>query len=428
MIYIVLFLAAVLAVVAYNMYQENQYRKKVRDQFGHSDKDALLNSKTSHVRDGKPSGGPVMMPKPQPAVKKTAKPQDPAMRNLQEQDAVYIAKQKQAKASPFKTEIETALEESGIIGNSAHTVSEPQTGHSAPKPADAPAKPAPVPQTPAKPLITLKELSKVELPWFDVRFDFISYIALTEAKELHALPRLSNRCRYQIVGCTMDDHFQIAEPIPGIRYQAFIVGIQAVSRNGLASQEELSACNRQVDAFAQSMGGQTLHTDLAAFIEVASALDAFCARVDQTIAIHLVSPTSISGVELRSAVTGVGFVLEDDGAFHYTDTSGSTMFSICSLNNEPFTNALLDNQSYKGFSMLLDIPHSPAGEKTFDDLFMDLAVRLSGQLNLNLVNDKMEEVSTQWLKDVRTYVLARQSEMLKVGIEPGGKTALRLFS
>ncbi|QOG46449.1 cell division protein ZipA [Neisseria gonorrhoeae] len=428
MIYIVLFLAAVLAVVAYNMYQENQYRKKVRDQFGHSDKDALLNSKTSHVRDGKPSGGPVMMPKPQPAVKKPTKPQDSAMRNLQEQDAVYIAKQKQAKASPFKTEIETALEEIGIIGNSAHTVSEPQTGHSAPKPADAPAKPVPVPQTSAKPLITLKELSKVELPWFDVRFDFISYIALTEAKELHALPRLSNRCRYQIVGCTMDDHFQIAEPIPGIRYQAFIVGIQAVSRNGLASQEELSAFNRQADAFAQSMGGQTLHTDLAAFIEVASALDAFCARVDQTIAIHLVSPTSISGVELRSAVTGVGFVLEDDGAFHYTDTSGSTMFSICSLNNEPFTNALLDNQSYKGFSMLLDIPHSPAGEKTFDDLFMDLAVRLSGQLNLNLVNDKMEEVSTQWLKDVRTYVLARQSEMLKVGIEPGGKTALRLFS
>lgn len=428
MIYIVLFLAAVLAVVAYNMYQENQYRKKVRDQFGHSDKDALLNSKTSHVRDGKPSGGPVMMPKPQPAVKKPAKPQDSAMRNLQEQDAVYIAKQKQAKASPFKTEIETALEEIGIIGNSVHTVSEPQTGHSAPKPADAPAKPVPVPQTPAKPLITLKELSKVELPWFDMRFDFISYIALTEAKELHALPRLSNRCRYQIVGCTMDDHFQIAEPIPGIRYQAFIVGIQAVSRNGLASQEELSAFNRQADAFAQSMGGQTLHTDLAAFIEVASALDAFCARVDQTIAIHLVSPTSISGVELRSAVTGVGFVLEDDGAFHYTDTSGSTMFSICSLNNEPFTNALLDNQSYKGFSMLLDIPHSPAGEKTFDDLFMDLAVRLSGQLNLNLVNDKMEEVSTQWLKDVRTYVLARQSEMLKVGIEPGGKTALRLFS
>ena len=369
-----------------------------------------------------------MMQKPHTEVKKPAKPQDPALRNLQEQDALYVAKQKQAKASPFKTEIETVLEENGIIGTPVQHVSKSSAKSSAPQPVRAAANPAPVPQTPAKPLITLKELSKVELPWFDVRFDFISYIALTEAKELHALPRLSNRHRYQIIGCTMDDHFQVAEPIPGIRYQAFIVGIQAVSRNGLASQEELSAFNRQVDAFAQSMGGQTLHTDLAAFTEVASALDAFCARVDQTIAIHLVSPTSISGVELRSAVSGVGFTLGEDGVFHYTDTSGSTMFSICTLNNEPFTNALLDNQSYKGFSMLLDIPHSPAGEKTFDDLFMDLAVRLSGQLNLNLVNDKMEEVSTQWLKDVRTYVLARQEEMLKVGIQPGGKTALRLFS
>ena len=45
MIFIVLALAALLAVIGYNMYQENQYRKQVREQFGHSDKDALLTSK-----------------------------------------------------------------------------------------------------------------------------------------------------------------------------------------------------------------------------------------------------------------------------------------------------------------------------------------------------------------------------------------------
>ena len=53
MIFIVLALAALLAVIGYNMYQENQYRKQVREQFGHSDKDALLTSKTKHVRDSK---------------------------------------------------------------------------------------------------------------------------------------------------------------------------------------------------------------------------------------------------------------------------------------------------------------------------------------------------------------------------------------
>lgn len=288
-------------------------------------------------------------------------------------------------------------------------------------------EPVNLPSAANQPLVSLDELSQVELPWFDPRFDYLAYIALSEAQELHALPRLSNRHRFQIIGCTMDDRFQVAEPIPSVYYQGFVVGLQAVSRNGLATQEELQQFNQQVDTFAQLMGGKVLHTDLAAFTEVAQALDTFCARVDQTIAIHLVSHSNISGVELRASVENLGFVLGEDGAFHYTGQTGSPMFAIHSLTGDAFTNALLDNQSYKGFSMLLDIPHAPAGEKTFD-LFMDLAVRLSGQLGLDLVNDKMEEVSTQWLKDIRNYVLARQEEMVKVGIKPGSKQALRLFS
>ena len=70
---------------------------------------------------------------------------------------------------------------------------------------------------------------------------------------------------------------------------------------------------------------------------------------------------------------------------------------------------------------------SPAGEKQFNR-FMDLAVKLSSTLSLDLVNDKLEELSTQWLKEVRSYVVARQDEMQKVGIEPGGSLAARLFS
>ena len=418
MIFIVLGLAVILAVIAYNMYQENQYRKQVREQFGHSDKDALLNSKTSHVRDGKESGGKGLF------VKKANKAQEAALRNLQEQDEIFAAKAKLAKPSTIKTDVELAIEDDFTDEPVQHTViglnNEITTQAASDEPVNLPA-------AGNQPLVSLDELSQVELPWFDPRFDYLAYIALSEAQELHALPRLSNRHRFQIIGCTMDDRFQVAEPIPSVYYQGFVVGLQAVSRNGLATQEELQQFNQQVDTFAQLMGGKVLHTDLAAFTEVAQALDTFCARVDQTIAIHLVSHSNISGVELRASVENLGFVLGEDGAFHYTGQTGSPMFAIHSLTGDAFTNALLDNQSYKGFSMLLDIPHAPAGEKTFD-LFMDLAVRLSGQLGLDLVNDKMEEVSTQWLKDIRNYVLARQEEMVKVGIKPGSKQALRLFS
>ena len=418
MIFIVLGLAVILAVIAYNMYQENQYRKQVREQFGHSDKDALLNSKTSHVRDGKESGGKGLF------VKKASKAQEAALRNLQEQDEIFAAKAKLAKPSAIKTDVELAIEDDFTDEPVQHTVIGLNNEITTQAASDEPVN---LPSAANQPLVSLDELSQVELPWFDPRFDYLAYIALSEAQELHALPRLSNRHRFQIIGCTMDDRFQVAEPIPSVYYQGFVVGLQAVSRNGLATQEELQQFNQQVDTFAQLMDGKVLHTDLAAFTEVAQALDTFCARVDQTIAIHLVSHSNISGVELRASVENLGFVLGEDGAFHYTGQTGSPMFAIHSLTGDAFTNALLDNQSYKGFSMLLDIPHAPAGEKTFD-LFMDLAVRLSGQLGLDLVNDKMEEVSTQWLKDIRNYVLARQEEMLKVGIKPGSKQALRLFS
>lgn len=418
MIFIVLGLAVILAVIAYNMYQENQYRKQVREQFGHSDKDALLNSKTSHVRDGKESGGKGLF------VKKANKAQEAALRNLQEQDEIFAAKAKLAKPSAIKTDVELAIEDDFTDEPVQHTVIGLNNEITTQAASDEPVN---LPSAANQPLVSLDELSQVELPWFDPRFDYLAYIALSEAQELHALPRLSNRHRFQIIGCTMDDRFQVAEPIPSVYYQGFVVGLQAVSRNGLATQEELQQFNQQVDTFAQLMGGKVLHTDLAAFTEVAQALDTFCARVDQTIAIHLVSHSNISGVELRASVENLGFVLGEDGAFHYTGQTGSPMFAIHSLTGDAFTNALLDNQSYKGFSMLLDIPHAPAGEKTFD-LFMDLAVRLSGQLGLDLVNDKMEEVSTQWLKDIRNYVLARQEEMLKVSIKPSSKQALRLFS
>ena len=55
----------------------------------------------------------------------------------------------------------------------------------------------------------------------------------------------------------MDDHFRVAEPIPGVYYQGFVMGLQAVSRNGLAAREELQHFDQQVDAFAQLMDGKS---------------------------------------------------------------------------------------------------------------------------------------------------------------------------
>ena len=292
--FIVLALVAILAVVAYNMYQESQYRKQVREQFGHSDKDALLGSKTDNVRDGQQaSGGKGLMSR------KAAKPQqNAAMRNLQEQDALFAARVAQAAAT--KPEVEIAVEDDftdepvthTTIGLNNEMTTQTEDIFAAVSAPDA-----------GRTLVSLDELVQIELPWFDPRFDYLAYIALTEAQELHALPRLSNRHRFQIIGCTMDDRFQVAEPIPSVYYQGFIMGLQAVSRNGLASREELELFNQQVDTFAQLMGGKVMHTDVAAFTEVAQALDEFCARVDaRQFAVYAVAAVAPALPRLQYAV------------------------------------------------------------------------------------------------------------------------------
>ena len=423
--------AVILGVIVYNMYQENKYRQQVREQFGHADKDALLGSKTDFVRDGKPLGGEAAEPvrtkdvsRPSQKAEEAEAIAQPAAPQAAKND---LFAEKVAAAAAAKPDAAIEVEEDDFVEPVLQPEAEKGEEAFAFERVDAPAPSQTRLRGKQKTLLHLNDLTKLELPWFDPRFDYMAYIALSEAQELHAIPRLSSRHRFQIAGCTMDDRFQIAEPIPSVYYQGFVIGLQAVSRNGLATTQELEQFGEQVNSFAEKMNASLLLTDVETFLNVARPLDELCARVDQTIAMHLVSRGSISGTELRAAVENLGFELGVDGAFRLPNEEGEPLFTLVTLDNTPFTASLLSSQAYRGFSMLFDITHVPAGEKQFNR-FMDLAVKLSSTLSLDLVNDKLEELSTQWLKEVRSYVVARQDEMQKVGIEPGGSLAARLFS
>ena len=278
-----------------------------------------------------------------------------------------------------------------------------------------------------KPLVSLASLENSDLQWFDKRFDYMSYIALYEPKELNVIPRLSGSHRFQIIGCTLDGRFQAAEPIPGVAYQAFVIGLQAISRSGLASEEELEHFAQQSRQFAEKMNGIASTTHTGDFLEAARPLDELCARVDQTIAIHLVARSNVSGNELRHTVEKAGFMLMHDGTFAYLGSDGDPKYTIAALDGSVFTEALLSNQPYKGFSMLFDITRVPNAEEDFNE-FMNIAVKLSGELGLDLVDDQVRQLSTEWLKEVRTYVGARQTEMRRVGIEPNSPLAKRVFA
>ena len=422
--YIIGGLAAILAVLLFNSYKEKRYRDEVRRQFGHSDQDALLDSKREEVRDGQGVLNQGMMhhQHSQAVADEALSDVEPDTANktqaMVEQDAVvFDVVNPTAEFEPEATE---------PVENEAQPVA------SAPKSIKDLAVPgiknvlSAANKSEAGLLLDLQDLTRMELPWFDNRVDYMAYVSLREARELHTMPRLSNRHHFRVVGCTMDGRFQLAEPIPSVYYQGFVMGLQCISRKGLAAREDLTQFAEQVRQFASQMGAGVAVANADAFMQVAEPMDELCVRVDQTIAIHLVSRESVSGREIKAALESLKFEL-DAGIFWYRDAHGKNLFNAVNLDSTPFIAAALDDQAYRGFSMLYDLTKVPAGEKTFNQ-FMDLVVKLSSHLGLDLVDDQLNELSTQWLKDIRSYVVERQDEMLSVDIEPGSELAERLFS
>ncbi|EGZ48926.1 cell division protein ZipA C-terminal FtsZ-binding domain-containing protein [Neisseria wadsworthii] len=438
LIFLVLGAVVILGVIAYNMYQENKYRQQVRAQFGHSDKDALLEKQTRSVRDGRLPGH---QPKSEPVKKLREKDiSELPTEDMFDQMAAAAAKaeqksQKQGsrKAAANRQDVEIEMEEDSFgaafsLDLDAELEKEAKQGRGFKfKKVEVPVPSQTKVKNKKELLLDLDDMVHQQLPWFNHNFDYMAYISLREPQELHALPRFAGRHRFQIAGCTMDDRWQIAEPIPSVYYQGFVVGLQAISRNGLATTQELERFGEQVNHFAEQLDAGLLLMDVPSFLDTARPLDELCERVDQTIAIHLVSRGSISGVELRNVLENSDFRLGHDGAFHLQDDNGEPLFSIVTVDGSPFTASLLSSQAYRGFSMLFDITRVPAGEKYFNR-FMDIAVNFSGSLGLDLVDDNMNQLSPEWLKNVRSFVLARQEEMKKVGIEPGRDLAVRLFS
>ena len=431
--YIIGGLAAILAVLLFNSYKEKRYRDEVRRQFGHSDQDALLDSKREEVRDGQGVLNQGMM--------HHQHSQAVAEQELSPQPQAFVAPDETVHAVPAQesiAEVNVAVDEvaaepavAAVAESQAEVLPEAESAVS-PKSIKDLAVPGikNVLSAAQKPeaglLLDLQDLTRMELPWFDNRVDYMAYVSLREARELHTMPRLSNRHHFRVVGCTMDGRFQLAEPIPSVYYQGFVMGLQCISRKGLAAREDLTQFAEQVRQFASQMGAGVAVANADAFMQVAEPMDELCVRVDQTIAIHLVSRESVSGREIKAALENLKFEL-DAGIFWYRDVHGKNLFNAVNLDSTPFIAAALDDQAYRGFSMLYDLTKVPAGEKTFNQ-FMDLVVKLSSHLGLDLVDDQLNELSTQWLKDIRSYVVERQDEMLSVDIEPGSELAERLFS
>lgn len=434
LIIMVISILSIVLVMAYGIYQENRYRQEVFRQFGHRNKDTLMSESDSQVREV-----PAKQFSSIPPSEKKNKESEDDYRVSSQQDTSSLQPTYSAKAEEKPPPADVASTQKCLVDTSSASLKKNKMAFKKRfrnhKNLDKSSVGESIVSTFSKIFpkrsagkassISLKELENLDLPWFNRCFDYLAFVSLKRPQELSSLPRFTIKHRIKLVACNLDNQFQEAEAIPGVSYKAYVIGLQAISRSGLVSREELQQFGKQVEDFAFSVDGSCQLTDIDEFYKIAKPMDELCARVDQIIGLHLVSRETVSGIDLRTALEKNGFTLSHDGVFYYPSYE-EERFKVVNMDETPFTTGLLATNYFKGFSILFDITHVPLGAKNFDT-FMGLAVKLAKELDLDLVDDELNELSSEWLKNIGSYVLQRQKEMEEVGITPGGELAQRLF-
>jgi hypothetical protein len=167
----------------------------------------------------------------------------------------------------------------------------------------------------------------------------------------------------------------------------------------------------------------------------ATALDAFCIEVDQSIGFHLgqAENGAFTGTKLRGLAEAQGLTLSADGSFKYfgasQEPSAHTQPAFIMTNREdhPFSIDMLRSSVVKGVSFQLEIPRVKQCGEEFSHM-VQVARRMELGLNAAMVDDNNKLLGDAQIEKIRQHLKVIDASMRNRGIEPGSDNALRLFS
>lgn len=218
-------------------------------------------------------------------------------------------------------------------------------------------------------------------------------------------------------------------PDSPLLYDSFKISLQLVDRTGSISETRIAAFGELIQRIAADMSAEAECPDVADAAKRAIALDAVCAEVDQIIGLNLVprSDRQLLGAEIVYVASQNGFTLQADGAFQFVDGRGLTQFSLSNLDNVPFQHHLLNQMSFSGLTLLLEVPRVENPVERFDEM-LEMAKVIAASLRANVVDDRRKPLGDEGVAIIREQVVAIEQTMLAQQLIPGSSQALRLFA
>lgn len=248
--------------------------------------------------------------------------------------------------------------------------------------------------------------------------------------EHHARGRVDETCAKPVLWEGRSDPREAWRPVaPAGHYRSLRAGLQLADRSGAATETDLAAFARAVQALAVELGGRCKAPDLAEAIARAQGLDRFCADVDVLIGLSVIGSEShtFPGTKIRAAAESAGLVLGKDGRYHQFGDDGIEQFALANLEPMPFHAETMRTLHTRGVTALFDVPRVPASDSAFRR-FLDFAHDLEQTLGGVLVDDNRKPIGQAAIESILQQLDRIHATMAERGIPAGGPVARRLFA
>ena len=213
------------------------------------------------------------------------------------------------------------------------------------------------------------------------------------------------------------------------RYTAVRVALQLVDRSGPVNEQQLREFGEAVRSAASELAAIAELPDFEPALQQAVALDEFCADIDVLVGINVIANTGqvFHGTKIRALAEAAGLQLRSSGVFHCPDEQGGALFSLDNQESEPFLIDRIRNITTPGITFLLDVPRVANGVRIFDKM-VAMSRSFADSLDGTLADDNRALLNDSGLDRIRAQLRAIYTAMEQRGIEAGSPLALRLFS
>ena len=362
---IVIGIAIIIAVIAYNKWQENKERKNVEKAFSTSPDDVLMQSDTGMQDSDAAKREPVFV-------------YAPPAHSL---DADRVAE------PPLQAD------EHGLPEDAAFSVAAEEY-----VPHDLPIDDVidcAIPMLPESPLRGEKILSLIQ---------GLRHIG---SKPVHYLGERSDGA-WELVA-------------QGGVYATVVASVQLANRTGALNELEYSELISRLRQIADELGAELEVPDMQDVIARSRALQEFIAEYDAKLSINLQASKTPWVVDtLLMALERQGFDLRPDGRLVMPDGDNGVLFSLS-------TNVTLAATTTSHLTLLLDVPCVAPLRDGFGAMVacaQSLAARLDGVV----VDDAGQPLADEALAEISSQITAFYESMEQAGITAGSTRATRLFN